>query len=125
MGALRIDRLTGPPVPLTTGEGRVLAARCHVADRTAARAVGLLATPDLAGDEALWITGCGSVHTWFLRARIGCAFLDRDGRVLRVADPLTRWRAAWARGATDVVEAPAGTFADLRPGDLLRLSGSS
>ena len=29
MGALRIDRLTGPPAPLRDGGGRLLAARCY------------------------------------------------------------------------------------------------
>jgi uncharacterized membrane protein (UPF0127 family) len=120
VGVLRIDRLAGPAAPLCTG-GVVLAGRCHLADRTLARLVGLLGTGDLAPDEALWISRCGSVHSFGLRARIGCAFLDASGRVLRVVDPLPRWRVAGARGATDVVEAPAGVLAGVRPGDTLSL----
>lgn len=123
MGALRIDRLTGPPRPLTAADGRLVAARCHRADRVLSRAVGLLGTGDLAPDEALWITRCSAVHTWFLRAGIGVAFLDADGMVLRVVNPLPRWRGARCRGARHVVEAPAGVLAGLRPGEVLTLGG--
>lgn len=119
MRPFRIDRLTGPPATLRTVGGPVLAARCHRADRPLARAIGLLGTPDLAPDEALWITRCGAVHAWFLRARIGVVFLDGDGRVLRVVDPLPRWHAARCPGARHAVEATAGVFAGLRPGDVL------
>ena len=119
MGALRIDRLTGPPGPLRDGAGRVIAARCYRATSAPARLVGLLGTPDLAPDEALWLEPCASVHTAALRAPIGCAFLDREGRALRVVDPLPRWRVAGARGARAVVECRAGALVGVAPGDRL------
>ena len=115
MGALRIDRLTGPPAPLRDGDGRVIAARCYRATTALSRLVGLLGTADLAADEALWLEPCASVHTAALRAPIGCAFLDGDGRVLRVVDPLPRWRVARAAGRA-VVECRAGALAGLAPG---------
>ena len=98
-------------------------ARCHRTEGVTARLVGLLATPDLAPDEALWIAPCASVHTAFLRPAIGCAFVDAGGGVLRVVDPLPRWRAAGCRGARGVVECAAGALeeAGVRPGDVLRL----
>lgn len=119
MGALRIDRMTGPPRPLRDGSGRVVAGRCYRAGSARARLVGLLGTPDLADDEALWLEPCASVHTAGLRAPIGCAFLDADGRVLRVVDPLPRWRVAARRGARSAVECRAGALAALAPGDRL------
>lgn len=123
MGAFRIDRLSTGPRPLTGRGGRILAARCAVARTGRARLVGLLGTPDLAADEALWLTRCASVHTMFLRARIGCAFLDRAGVVLRVVDPLPRWRAAGCRGAAAAVECAAGVLAaaGVQVGDRLEL----
>ncbi len=121
MGRLRIDRITGPPGVLRTGDGVVLAARCHRASRWPARLIGLLATPDLTAGEALWIAPCASVHAVGLRAPIGCAFLDGDGRVLRVVDPLPRGRMAATAGARAVVECHAGILAAVRPGDRLRL----
>ncbi len=118
MGRLRIDRLTPPPAPLRRGDA-VLAGRCHRASTPRSRLVGLLGTPDLDPDEALWITRCAAVHAIGLRARIGCAFLDRDGRVLRVVDPLPR-HGAHVRGADAVVECRAGVLAGIAVGDVLR-----
>lgn len=121
MGLLRIDRLAGAPAPLTLASGLVVAARCHRAGTPLARLVGLLATADLRADEALWLEPCSGVHTLALRSPIGCAFLDPGGRVLRVADPLPRRRAAAVRGAAAVVECRAGVLArSVRPGDVLR-----
>ena len=121
MNPLRIDRLCGRTAALA-GPGGTLLARCHVAVGVAARAVGLLATPRLGPGEGVWLEPCASVHTAFLRARIGVAFVDRDGVVTRVVDPLPRWRVAGSRGARAAVEAPAGTLAGVRPGDRLTLS---
>lgn len=100
-------------------DGSVLLARCHVADRPLARLVGLLGTPDLADDEGLWLEPCSSVHTWGMRIPIACAFVDGDGRVLRVVDPLPTGRHAAVRGARSVVEARAGRFAGLAVGTTL------
>lgn len=123
MRALRIEILAdGPPTALRAGR-RTVAESCHRASSAPARLVGLLGTPDLGDDEALWLTRCASVHTWFLRAPIGVAFLDRAGGVMRVVDPLRRWRLAACRGAEAVVECRAGvlTRAGVVPGDVLAL----
>jgi uncharacterized membrane protein (UPF0127 family) len=121
MGRLRIDQLTGPPAALVAGSRGVVCARCHRARSLLARLVGLLATPDLASDEAVWIERCGCVHAIGLRPAICCAFLDGEGTVLRVVDPLPRWRVASARRARAVVECRAGALAGVRIGDVLRL----
>lgn len=123
MGRLRIDRITGTPLPLLSDRG-VLVARCHLAATRRARLIGLLATPDLSADEALWLPACASVHAIGLRAPIGCAFLDAAGRVLRVVDPLGPGRVAGARGARAAVECRAGVLAAaVRPGDVVRRHG--
>ena len=119
MSRLRVDRLADPPVALVTAEGIVLARRCHTASSLLARLVGLLATPDLTAAEALWLEPCSSVHSLALRAPIGCAFVDRHGRVLRVVDPLPPWRAARVRGAHAVVECRAGVMGALGCDDVL------
>lgn len=121
MGRLRIDRLHGEPLRLTAC-GREVAARCHLADRALRRLVGLLATPDLRRDEALWIDRCAAVHTALLRPPIGVAFVDGRGVVLRVVDPLRRNRVATCRGACATVECREGLLraAGVRPGCVLR-----
>jgi uncharacterized membrane protein (UPF0127 family) len=119
MGRFRIDRLTPPPRRLEVG-GVVVAGRCYRARTMLPRFVGLLATPDLKADEALWLERCSSVHAVGLRAPIGVAFLDAKNRVIKVVDPLPRGRVAAARGASSVVECRAGILAKRPPGALLR-----
>lgn len=121
MAALRIDRLTPPPEPLRALPGGIIATRCHRAASPLARLVGLLGTGDLRPEEALWLEPCASVHSLGLRAPIGCALLDAAGHVLRVVDPLPRWRVAGAPGAQAVVECRAGTLAGVAPGTRLVL----
>ena len=49
---------------------------------------------------------------WFMRFAIDAVYLDRSGRVVKVAADLRPWRFAdAARGARDVLELPAGTAA--------------
>lgn len=49
---------------------------------------------------------------WFMRFPIDAVFIDRSGRVVRVAASISPWRFAIpAPGARDVVELPAGTAA--------------
>ena len=49
---------------------------------------------------------------WFMRFAIDAVYLDKSGRVVKVAADLRPWRLAdAARGARDVLELPAGTAA--------------
>jgi uncharacterized membrane protein (UPF0127 family) len=57
---------------------------------------------------ALLIPGCRSVHTVGMLFRIDVLFLDREGRVLRVARRVAPGRVLWCRGAAAVLEIPAG-----------------
>jgi len=100
----------------------VVAARAYVAARPPGRLVGMLGTPDPAPDEALVLLPCAAVHGVGLRARIAAVFVDGQGRVLRVVDPLPRWGAS-CRGAHAVIEAACGVL-DLAPGDQVWLTGA-
>ena len=122
MRSLRFDALCRMAGPLATGSGRVLAARCAVADGPVSRLVGLLGTPDLRPDEALLLVPCGWVHGVGLRVPVGVAFVDAHGRVLRVVDPLPR-RGARCAGAHGVVEAMGGVLR-VTPGDVMRIDGA-
>lgn len=119
MSRFRIDRMSSTAVAIANDDG-IVVARCHVATRWTARLVGLLATADLRADEGVWLAPCRSVHTWGMRISIACAFVDRDGRVLRVIDPLPPRRTAAVRGASAVLETRAGGLARVRVGDVLR-----
>lgn len=118
---LRIDRISSGAGTLVDEAGRVVLARCHLADRAPARAVGLLGTARLAPDEGVWIAPCASVHMFGMRYPISCLFLDGEGRVIGRRDRLDPWRTARVRGARAVVEGPVGTFAGVPVGSRMRL----
>ncbi|HEY6957272.1 MAG TPA: DUF192 domain-containing protein [Candidatus Limnocylindria bacterium] len=74
------------------------------------RALGLIPRATLADGEGLFITKTSSITMFFMRFAIDAVFVDRSGRVVRVASDLPPWRfATMARGARDVLELPAGT----------------
>jgi uncharacterized membrane protein (UPF0127 family) len=119
MSRLRVDRTCGAPRALRDASGRVVVARCYRASTWWGRLVGLLGTPDLGGDEALWLEPCRSVHTWGMRTAIDIAFLDDAGRVLAVHASVRAGRALRHRGGRVVLEAAPGAFADLETGMVL------
>jgi uncharacterized membrane protein (UPF0127 family) len=96
---------------------------CLVADSASTRLRGLLGRAQLASGEGLLLRPCGSVHTWFMGYAIDALFLDRDLRVLQVANDLRPWRMAVARKAKAVLELPAGEAArnSIKTGDQLVL----
>jgi Flp pilus assembly protein TadG/uncharacterized membrane protein (UPF0127 family) len=68
------------------------------------------------------LTRTQAIHTWFMPGPVDVAFVDGEGRILRVLPALPPWRpAAWVRGAAHVIEAPVGTMAEWRPGDQVDL----
>ena len=101
--------------------GRVVCARCIVAETPLLRMKGLLGRSGLAEDEGLLLRPASSIHTWFMRFPIDAVFLDRELTVVGIAEALRPWRFAARRGAKAVLELPAGAAArgGLRPGDRL------
>jgi uncharacterized protein len=104
-------------------DGEVVCERCLVADSPLPRMRGLLGRSGLGSDEGVLLRPAGSVHTFFMRFPIDVVFLDRDGRVLRIAEALRPWRSAGARGARSVLELRVGECArrGLAAGDVLEL----
>jgi uncharacterized membrane protein (UPF0127 family) len=72
------------------------------------RLAGLLGAPQLRRGEALLLAPCRSVHTWFMAYRIDVVFVDRAGRVMRVARDVAPWRIVSCAGAHAVLELRAG-----------------
>jgi len=118
---LRIDQLASGTRRLVTADGAVVLARCHVADRPVARAVGLLATRRLEPGEGVWLAPCGSVHMLGMRFAIAVLFLDAEGRVIGRRERLRPWRLARAAGARVAVEGPVGAFDGVADGAVLHL----
>ena len=97
-------RVTNP------ARGTVLADRCQFASSLRDRTVGLLGRSGLDAGEGLWIERSPSIHMFFMRFAIDAVFVDEQDRVVRIVEDLQPWRiVAWARGARDCIELPAGS----------------
>jgi hypothetical protein len=91
--------------------GAIVANRVTVASRRLDRAVGLLRHSHLRAGEALWITPCHGVHTWFMRFSIDVIAMDADGVVVDAVSTLKPWRMRLPKpGAYSVLELRAGTL---------------
>jgi uncharacterized membrane protein (UPF0127 family) len=112
--------------PVYLSEGGIVCSHCVVADSPLVRMRGLLGRRALSSDEGILLRPAGSVHTFFMRFAIDVVFLDRDGRVVRVADSVAPWRTAAARGARAVLELRAGEAArrGVAVGDVLVVGGA-
>ncbi len=88
--------------------GRIVCARCEVAETVAARTRGLLGRRELPAGEGLLIKPTFSIHTFFMRFPIDAVFLDRSGLVVDVVRRLKPWRTATRLRARAVLELAAG-----------------
>lgn len=87
----------------------MLAEKAEKADSFWTRARGLLGRKHLEPGQGMWIVPCSMIHTCFMAFEIDALFLDRELRVLRIAQSLKPWRISpWVIGAHSVLELPAG-----------------
>ncbi|MCP4888061.1 MAG: DUF192 domain-containing protein [Planctomycetaceae bacterium] len=90
-----------------TDDGRVLAATVRVADSYWKRLVGLQFSRSMPTNCVLWLQGCRSVHTAWMRYSIDIFFLDESLRVVDVRLGVPPWRIvrSKSRDAKHVLEA--------------------
>ena len=100
-------------------DGALVCERCLLTETPLARMKGLLGRAGLKRGEGILLRPASSIHMWFMRFAIDAVFLDRENRVLRVAERLGPWRLAGCRGAKAVLELAAGECerVGLAPGD--------
>ena len=90
----------------------MLCERCDVADNFFTRAFGLIPRARLRDGDGLLLTNTSNITMFFMRFAIDAVFIDRRGRVVRVAADLRPWRLATAaRGAKDTLELATGAAA--------------
>src|SRR5881227_2698217 len=106
---------------LRLDNGRVVCARCGLAERPWTRMRGLLGRASLAPDEGMLFRPAGSIHMFFMRFPIDAVFCDRDLVVVGIERDLQPWKAARRKGAKVVIELAAGAAGGLEPGDRLFL----
>lgn len=98
-------------MPVLDRQGGVVAARVVEARSFGTRLRGWMGRVAIDDGEALYLPGCASVHTFFMKVPIDVAFTGRDGTVLSVRANLAPWRIAVHPGAWGVVELAAGRAA--------------
>ncbi len=102
-------------VELRTADGRCIARQVQMACSFRSRCIGLLRRREILEHEGwLFIPG-GSVHTLGMRFNIDVVFLNRQMRVLGLAENVAPWRIVIApSGTTRVLELAAGKIATTR-----------
>ncbi len=91
--------------------GGNVATKVKVAKSLRERCIGLIGKGKLQPGEGLFITGCGSIHTFFMRFPIDIIFLDGHNRVVKVAENLRPYRIFLGPlSAKSVLELPLGTI---------------
>ena len=94
-----------------TRDDRVVCARVEVADNPFKRLRGLLGRASLPQGDGMLFRGEPSIHSAFMRFRFDAIFMDRDLRVVGIAEDIPPWRTRSARGARNILELAAGEIA--------------
>ncbi|MFA5597756.1 MAG: DUF192 domain-containing protein, partial [Pusillimonas sp.] len=76
------------------------------------RLSGLLGRPPLAPGQALWLYPCHAIHTLGMSYSIDVLFLDERMQPVKRVLALRPNRFCWCKGATSVLELPAGLIDD-------------
>ena len=106
---------------LKTNDGRVVCARCLIAQRPWQRMRGLLGRARLEPGEGMLFRPAGSIHMFFMRFPIDAVFCTADLEVIDVERDLAPWRVAGRKGAKVVIELAAGAAEAIAAGDRLVL----
>jgi len=104
---------------LRTATGRCIARHVHMACSFRSRCLGLLSRRAMREQEGLLLVPGGSIHTLGMRFPIDVVFLNRQMRILGLAEDVRPWRIRVApRGTRRVLELATGQIAahGLAPG---------
>jgi len=75
---------------------------------------GLLGHAPLLSNQALLITSCSSIHTFFMQYPIDLAFINNNWQIKKLMPALKPFRMAWVPGTSMVVEMPIGTIEQIK-----------
>ncbi len=88
-----------------------LADRAWVAMTARARMKGLLGRDGLEPGQALYISPCTSIHSFFMRFVFDAVFIAADGTALHLIPRMKKWRMSKiVPRAAGVIELPAGVL---------------
>ena len=75
------------------------------------RLIGLMGQEALERGSALMITGCGAIHTHFMKFTIDIIFVDKDLRIRSIYKNVRPWRFVFAGPPSySVIEFTSGYF---------------
>lgn len=113
------------PRAVNETKGTVVAQEVRLARSVWSRFRGLMGRRSLPEGQGLLLEPCSSIHCMFMRFPIDVIFLDREGRVVKVATNVKPWRLAAAKGARSALELPAGvaTRTHTTAGDRIIIEG--
>ncbi len=94
-----------------TRQDTIVCAHTEVADNVLKRLRGLLGRASLASGQGMLFRGESSIHSAFMRFRFDAVFMDRELRVVGLAQDIPPWRARSARGARNILELASGEIA--------------
>ena len=106
-----------------------LSSKAEIARSFRKRLKGLIgrSLEEFSKGSALWIIPCDGIHTFGMRFPIDVAYLNAEGRILRIYHRLAPFRiAALSFRTSSVLELPAGTLAQTKTdvGDVLEFNSS-
>lgn len=91
--------------------GGVVCTRTAVAANVVTRMRGLLGRASLEPGDGMLFRGESSIHSAFMRFRFDAVFMDRDLRVVGLAEQIPPWRVRAVKGARNILELAAGEIA--------------
>ena len=95
-----------------TTRNTVVAEDASVADTYFSRLRGLLGEKKLPQGNALVITPCNSIHTFFMQFPIDALFLDKEHKVVKMLEKVVPFRVSGIYFKADIViELPQGAVA--------------
>ena len=100
----------GGHVLLNERTSETVAGTIELAVHSKARTRGLLGRAGLTEGAVMIIAPCNAIHTFFMRFTIDVAFVDREGRVLKLCRQVRPWRVAVAATAFAALEFAAGSL---------------
>lgn len=92
-------------------KGDVIAQNVKMAKTMKERILGLMFSRELPSCDALLISPCNSIHTFFMNYSIDVIFLDKEMKCVKVIYDLRPWKMTWMYfRAVHVLEMKAGTL---------------
>ena len=103
-------------------DNKILARNAHTANTFVSRFLGLMFRASFGRYDALVLSPCGSVHTFFMRFAIDVVCTDEAGRVVGMFRNMKPWKVFAPRlKAQTTIELPPHTIRRSRvePGDVI------